>query len=184
MPVAVISPQVVMSSGKEPPNLLLTPLHICRGCRVYLTANLCVSAGLVNGAFGTVQHIVYATGRGPPALPLCVIVRFDGYDGPSVTAEPSCLPIFPIKTWGKHKVGGSWTAHLIPLRSGFATIHKSQGQTVPRAIVDLGCREDCRGLTFVALSRVREISYLQLQPFNFSRLQTIADPNLFHSYRN
>lgn len=75
-------------------------LHLCVGARVVLTHNLCIGAGLVNGAIGTVTGFVYQGGddhtppsalskvlpqvcttlqdavREQPAIPL-VLVRFD-----------------------------------------------------------------------------------------------------------
>ncbi|CAN0339069.1 unnamed protein product, partial [Ascophyllum nodosum] len=36
-------------------------------------------------------------------------------------------------------------------------MHKSQGQTLDKAAIDLGNREACTGLTFVCLSRANRI---------------------------
>lgn len=52
-------------------------------------------------------------------------------------------------------------------------IHKSQGLTLPKAIVDLGEREYAAGLSFVAISRVRSLKDLLFRPFSFERLQRI-----------
>ena len=54
------------------------------------------------------------------------------------------------------------------------TIHKSQGQTLPKAVIDLGDKEYVAGCTFVALSRVRSINDLVLKTMTFSRLQNIS----------
>ena len=43
---------------------------LCPGERVMLTCNLCVEAGLVNGALGWVQNIFYMLGSRPPELPM------------------------------------------------------------------------------------------------------------------
>jgi ATP-dependent DNA helicase PIF1 len=44
------------------------------------------------------------------------------------------------------------------LRVAYAvTIHKSQGMTLNKAVVELGDYDFTRGLTFVAISRVRRI---------------------------
>ncbi|MBC7517556.1 MAG: AAA family ATPase [Microbacteriaceae bacterium] len=50
-----------------------------------------------------------------------------------------------------------------PLRLAWAvTIHKSQGKTYDRAVVDLGTRSFAPGQTYVALSRISELSGLYL----------------------
>ena len=54
------------------------------------------------------------------------------------------------------------------------TIHKSQGQTLPQVAVDLGKAEKAAGSSFVAISRVRSLQNLVLQPMLFQRLQAIG----------
>ena len=55
------------------------------------------------------------------------------------------------------------------------TIHKAQGLTLEQAVIDLGSTEHSFGLTFVALSRVKHINNLLIQPFPFDRLQKITN---------
>ena len=63
-----------------------------------------------------------------------------------------------------------------PLRLAYAmTIHKSQGQTLDRAVVHLGKKERSLGLAFVALSRVRHILHLAVIPCPYERLYKIRD---------
>ena len=54
------------------------------------------------------------------------------------------------------------------------TIHKSQGQTLPKVAVDLGKGEKVAGCTFVATSRVRSINDIVFEPMTFNRLRAIG----------
>ena len=67
---------------------------LAKSACVMLTSNLWVDVGLVNGAMGTVKAICYRT-RGPPDLPIAVMVRFDSYSGP--TLPDGTVPIIPLR---------------------------------------------------------------------------------------
>ena len=153
-------------------------VHIARGARVMLTSNLWVEAGLVNGAMGTVQAICYQTG-GPPDLPTAVTIQFDSYSGP--TLQDGFVPIVPIRrNW---MAGASLCSRLqLPLKLAWAiTIHKAQGLTLNKAVIDLGSKEFCAGLTFVACSRVRSMSDLIFSPgFDFDRIASLANNVRIH----
>ena len=58
---------------------------------------------------------------------------------------------------------------------GYAiSIHRSQGITLDKAVINLGDTEFSVGLSYVALSRVKTLEGLLLKPtFNFSRLEKI-----------
>ena len=59
------------------------------------------------------------------------------------------------------------------------TIHKSQGLTLDRAVIDLGKSENpLGGITFVTLSRLKTIKGLYLQPVHWKRLKQINDKEL------
>ncbi len=71
---------------------------------------------------------------------------------------------------GKHL-----SRHQVPLRLRYAmTIHKSQGQTLSKAVVDLGKGKRVAGCTFVATSRVRLIHDIVFEPMTFDRLKAIG----------
>ena len=154
------------AGGLEPVVYLAPTAH------VMLIVNLWVEAGLVNGAMGTVMSICYQSG-GPPDLPLAVMVHFDNYAGP--TLPDNTVPIVPIRrSWMN---SGSHCSRLqIPLRLAWAvTIHKSQGLTLEKAVIDVGRKEFSSGLTYVACSRVRRLKDLLFAaPFPYERFLNLS----------
>ena len=148
-------------------------VHLATGARVMLTSNLWVEMGLVNGAMGTVKAIVY-TKTAPPDLPQAVMVYFDHYSGP--TMHDGTVPVVPLKkTWleGRNVL----SRQQLPLKLAWAiTIHKAQGLTLDKVVVDIGNREFSPGLTYVACSRVQKLDDLAFQtPVDFKRLSNLAN---------
>ena len=128
-----------------------------------LTANLQTDTGLVNGSMGTVQDIIFKEDQGPPSLPIAVLISFDNYKGPTIASLEGerVVPIAPIQRNWTGKSGVSCSRLQIPIRFAWAiTVHKSQGLTLRKAIIDLGEKEFTAGLSFVAVSRVRELEDL------------------------
>ncbi|KAL2500189.1 Uncharacterized protein Adt_25739 [Abeliophyllum distichum] len=151
-------------------------LCISVGARVMLRANLATHNGLVNGAMGTVVDIVYAVHcKSPFDSPLAVMVDFDNYRGTSFREGSNIIPIPPITSNWKVSNGTSCQRTQIPIILCWAiTIHKSQGLTLDKAVVDIGEKESL-GLTFVALSRTRRLQDLAFNPmFTYERLQKIG----------
>ena len=149
---------------------------ICLACdaRVMLTSNLWVDIGLVNGAIGTVAAICYRNGESPPNLPVAVTVKFDSYRGP--TLPDGTVPITPLRrTWSTS--AGSCSRLQLPLKLAWAvTIHKAQGLTLDKVVIDVGKKEFSAGLTFVACSRVRHLKDLLFDPpFPFQRVANLAN---------
>ena len=54
-------------------------------------------------------------------------------------------------------------------------MHKSQGQTLDKAIIDLGPKEACTELTFVCLSRAKTLVDLVLEPMSFDRIGNLGN---------
>ena len=145
------------------------------GARVIRTSNLWQEVGLCNGAAGTVHQILYHEGHRPPDLPISVIVDFDEYNGPTfIPDHPKCIPVSPIIfEWQSdaHKL----SREQLPLQVSYAiTIHKSQGQTFQKAVIDIGKHEFAAGSTFVAISRLPSLQCALIQPMPFERLQVIS----------
>ncbi len=160
---------------------LRSTLYLAKCARVMLTNNSWVYYGLHNGARGTVLDIVYKNADGPQRgeLPELVIFRFDNYDGtPFIAGQPGTIAI-TVSTFTFPLTGNSntmATREQVPLRLCWAiTIHKSQGATLDRIVVDIGESEMCAGMTLVALSRVRSIRHLMIHEFLCDRLMKIND---------
>ena len=70
----------------------------------------------------------------------------------------------------------------LPLKLAWAvTIHKSQGLTLDKVVIDVGEREFSCGLTYVACSRVRQLTdFLFSPPFPFQRLSCLANNQRLH----
>ena len=146
---------------------------LATSARVMLTSNLWVDVGLVNGAMGTIRAICSRTG-GPPDLPIAVMVHFDSYSGP--TFHESTVPITPLRRcWSS--AGRQCSRLQLPIKLAWAvTIHKSQGLTLYKVVIDVGKREFSTGLTFVACSRVRQLQDLLFTPpFPYQRLGSLAN---------
>ncbi len=154
---------------------LLPVLFIAAGARVMLTSNVWQEVGLCNGAAGMVYELLYQEGQAPPHLTIAVLVQFVNYCGPAFISEhPKCVPIAPLTLeWesGRQRL----SQQQLPLSPCCAiTIHKSQGQTLDKAVTDLGRTEISAGCTFVAISRLRKIHDGLFQPMTFERLQAIG----------
>ena len=54
-------------------------------------------------------------------------------------------------------------------------MHKSQGQTLDKAVIDLGPKEACTGLTFVCLSRAKRLVDLIVEPMSFDRIGNLGN---------
>jgi len=48
-------------------------------------------------------------------------------------------------------------------------MHKTQGQTLDKAVIDLGPKDACTGLTFVCLSTAKRLVYLMVDLMSFDR---------------
>ena len=147
---------------------------IAQEARVMLTSNLWTEVGLVNGAMGTIKAICYQNGKAPPDLPTSVTVIFDTYSGP--TLHDGTVPITPIRrTW--LTAGAQCSRLQLPLKLAWAvTIHKAQGLTLDKVVIDVGTKEFSSGLTFVACSRVRHLTDLLFDPpFPFQRVANLSN---------
>ena len=151
-------------------------VYISKNSKVMLTSNLWQQTGLCNGAIGTVQEILYANNHNPPSLPVSVLVDFGKYKGPPFLQDhPTWVPIPPVTFEWTSTYTRRHSRQQLPLRLAYAmTIHKSQGQTLEKAVIDIGNKECTTGLTFVALSRLKELKHAIIQPMSYQCLYSIS----------
>ena len=154
------------------------------GCRVAITKHMHREIGLIKGARGTVIRAAFnSEGAGPikPGasfedavasqiqlqIPL-VLVQLDKADykgGSCLTEMPRVVPIYAEKS--RFTLGGvDYEREMLPLKLSLAdTVHSAQGTSVDEHVMAPPCGQHddfTRGLTYVALSRVRMLSGLYL----------------------
>ena len=155
-------------------------LLLCIGARVMVTKNVSVKNGLCNGTMGTVCDILCDRDDKVVTVLVRVKKRTDkrrGYVGPSfLTNEELPQGIPPLEDDEAIIALDRWTVTVLEdktehSRSQFplmlcaaVTIHKSQGLTLGRVLIDAGPDEHAMGQFFVALSRVRHPHHVAFQP--------------------
>lgn len=134
-------------------------LHLKAGAQVMLLNND-PDGRWVNGTMAAVQDIM----KGPEGGPDAVQVRLA--DGSVEPVEPHAWELFHFtldKEAGRIKTESAGTFTQYPLKLAWGvTIHKSQGKTFERAVIDLGRRAFAAGQTYVALSRCTALEGLSL----------------------
>jgi hypothetical protein len=168
------------ASDDDAENLSNT-IFLCIGARVMLSSNIWTEIGLVNGSMGTVVDLTWELGQDPnTSLPFAVLITFDGYSGP---AFPGCdagvVPVFA--NLGRFEYRGvACTRRQFPLRLAYGiTVHKSQGLTLSKAVMNLATKEHALGLSYVAVSRVKTLQGLLFEcPFDYDHFQ-VKETNTF-----
>ncbi len=160
-------------------NMYETDISLKVGAQVMLVANLNFESGLVNGTRGVVTNFVK-------------VERTDvkKFDFSEETTDLEC-PVVLFTTgetktmmphrWQTTDRGGIVWLMQVPLKLAWAaTIHKAQGLSLTRAVIDLtGTFE--YGQAYVALSRVRSLDGLLLKGFSAKVIR--AHPSAIEYYR-
>lgn len=121
-------------------------LHLKIGCKVMLLINIDVKMGLVNGSIGTVLKIT------PENI--------------SVTFNNNLTIDIPPHDFEYEDYEVQLNRKQFPLTLAYAiSIHKSQGSTIDRMVVDLGKDIFANGQAYVALSRCKNLRSLMLKNF-------------------
>jgi ATP-dependent DNA helicase PIF1 len=126
-------------------------LELKEGCRIMLLKNLNFNKGLINGSTGTVLELKKDEDEE------YILVRFDN----------EVEEVISKHTFEAYRDGDVVVSReQYPLRLAYGiTIHKSQGMTLEKLIVDCNRIFEC-GQVYVALSRIKSIDGLYLKSFN------------------
>ena len=109
------------------------------------------------------------------------MVSVPSYRGPTEWYRNDGVPIVPIvpsvAQWEKN--GRHCSRKQFPLCLAYAiSIHKSQGMTLRKVVIELGLFEFCRGLSFVAISQARAITDIAfLNRIGEQRLKKLGGKN-------
>ena len=143
-----------------------TRLGIAPGVRIMLPRNLAISKGLVNGAMGFITSINWGQFRKDQLyegdLPESVEVNFDG------AGKHNIRPL-TIEFDGNRKTKIKRTM-LHCILCWAITAHKTQGMTIPKAVIDIGKRNFAHGQIYVPISRVQTIEGLATQNYTVGKL--------------
>lgn len=161
---------------------LMHPLPVAVDMPVHLTRNLWVEAGLGNGSRGILKAVILKNQAITSNVSLitskhvvAALVQMDPpYSGPSVLEGiPRVIPVPVVSSSFTVQESGrtvKCTRSQLALKPDVArTVHKAQGLTLDRCVVDLRDAVPTHGLAFVALSRTRRLDDMIILPHNAER---------------
>jgi hypothetical protein len=118
---------------------------------------------------GTIYNITWVTRQDPSRMLSFLLIKIDEYITPEYQGcRPGKVSVFPVtRLFDYQGVASSRTQ--FHLRLTFAiTVHKNQGLTLSRVVLNLNQRDYCLGLAYVATSRVKHLNSLLFEgPFDF-----------------
>lgn len=152
-PVITIPPDITGDRNKIPRDAQ-EPVVLAEGARVMITRN---GNGYVNGSVGTLVDFDAEAELWDGTIVPAIEVKLDSGVRVVVPREEQEVIGYTVDPKTKKPVKEVLASvRQYPLNLGYAwTIHKSQGQTLDAALIDLGRGAFAHGQTYVALSRLR-----------------------------
>lgn len=159
---------------------LQSVINVSIGARLMLLDNVWTEHGLVNGRQGDLVDIIWPVGtddcRQEP--PLALLIDFDlSDDAPTLQIDNGrkVVPIFRVKREFDRNGKSSWREQFPVTVSYALTVHKAQGMTLDKVVLNVNHKEHAVGLTHVAISRAKEIGGVMFEEaFDFTRLNNIT----------
>jgi ATP-dependent DNA helicase PIF1 len=171
-------------------NQLESYLELSIGCKLMILENIWTERGIVNGTQCRLFDIVWPEDSDPckeqPDQPLCILIGIpiSIYTGPSVQEylwndEPyAVVPVYRSQRefWLE---GAVRHRSQFPIRLAYAiTVHKAQGMTMPKVVLNFTHSRKDLGVAYVAASRVRRLEDIMFEEsFDFERV-TSAETGL------
>ena len=111
-----------------------------------------------------------------------IIINFDYNNDPIVKFNNGIIKTVGKYKWKSENIPGLYVKHVPLILAWCVTIHKAQGLTLEKIIVDAGYDIFECGQMYVALSRVRTLEGLYLENFDINRLK--VNETVLNFYKN
>jgi ATP-dependent DNA helicase PIF1 len=155
-------------------------LYISIGAKIVITSNVWKKYGITNGSSGIIMDIVYKdTTNGLPEQPDILIIKLDRYSGPQAFSQPHRRNWVPFDAESAFNPRSNSTRKQFPIRLSYAiTVHKAQGETLSKGVIDFGVSEKSLGSSYVQLTRFKKFSQFCILPFSFDRITKVIKNSL------
>ena len=115
--------------------------------------------------------MIYKGAQYPPFLAVVVLFVFDNYKGQRI--DGFGVPLISIISI--YSINENLERIQVFLKLCWGKLHKSQGLNIPNFVVDIGPNENVAGLAYVAISRVRKLSDMIMEPLTLEQLNAPTD---------
>ena len=137
--------------------------HLRVGAQVMCVINMdesltTAATPICNGSQGIIVRMTMSSVPGTPPLP---VVRFN--NGLEMTVN--------YHTWVSDNIPGIGVSQIPLILSWAITIHKSQGATLERCIIDIGKEIFEAGQTYVALSRIKSLEGVSILSYEVLKIK-------------